>query len=731
MATIEAEAVARSEIHGLMVERPMRVPEVELVGRMPDSAFDEDHWLICYGGSHYIQATKLLYHVLLHCDGETPLEEIARRVSIDTEKELSTDQIRWLVENRLASSGLLLMPASAELEPAAPDPNRATARAGNGHRTAPVPAATPAADRQESVTKPLALRLGIRSRVPLLPYKLTAPITGVLQHLYWPPLMVAAIILSLGINMWLYRSADVLGSVQTVLFTPELALLLFAIDFAMRLFHEFGHAAALKRAGVSYGTIGFAFLIIWPVFYTDVTHAYRLNRAQRIRVDLGGMYFQLYVIIGLYIAYLLTNNPALLLSILFTGLSILEQFTPLIRFDGYYAAADIIGVPEPMSLIIPYVLDHLPWRRQAPKRLPPMRLFARFAFGAYLLLMVAFIIYPIFIVPIAGSAVFGAIVASGKFYWQQFVIAWLNHDVVPQIYSTLRLAMWLLMPLGLGLIVVRLIQGLVKLARSLTRAALRRWSGRRVWATWSMLGALLLSAASMVAPNAYAWTSLIVERQVASRFATVPPVIQPIVLSSSLAQPPADSGQEMASAPPPDAGRNMGQGILAPVPDAGVSRVIPMPVAVKPPPPVRMAQSAPPSSDADLMHDHELAVRSREVSRPMDVLPVPKPPVAASAMPALVDPPAPSPPSPPPAPTLAPSTSLLKQQPASQVPLPSTPPGSNPPPSATLSPLLGSAQASSPTALYSENHDSSRAALEQAAAFIASPAGRGAGARDR
>ncbi|WP_160163324.1 hypothetical protein, partial [Nitrolancea hollandica] len=563
-----------------MIERPLRAPEVELVGRMPDSAFDEDHWLICYGGSHYIQATKLLYHVLLHCDGETPLEEIARRVSEEAATELSTDQIRWLVENRLLTSGLLVVPAAAQPDrsPATPGANGTDARASNGTSAEPAPASAQDVKPQESVTKPRALRLGIRSRVPLLPYKITAPVTGLLQHLYWPPLMIAAVILSLGINVWLYRSGNVLSSVETVLFTPKLALLIFAIDLGMRLFHEFGHASALRRAGVPYGTIGFAFLIIWPVFYTDVTHAYRLNRAQRIRVDLGGMYFQLYVIIGLYIAYLFTNQPALLLAILFTGFSILEQFTPLIRFDGYYAAADIIGIPEPMSIIVPYVTDHLPWRRHKPKKLPTMRPFARFAYAIYLLLMIAFLIYPVFIVPIAGGAVLGAVVDSGKLYWHQFVIAWMNHDVIIQILSTLQFAMWLLMPLGFLLIAYRLLQGLGKAGRGLTRMALRRWSGRRVLAIWAMVGVLLLGTVGTAVPNAYVWASKVAERRLLEQTATVPPVIQSIVPGPVEAKAAGGSGAGQATAqastPPADRSSWSG-GLVDPLADASVSRMIP------------------------------------------------------------------------------------------------------------------------------------------------------------
>lgn len=708
------EAVERSENRVPMLERPLRAPEVELVGRMPDTAFDEDHWLICYGGSHYIQATKLLYHVLLHCDGETSLEEIAQRVSEEAEIDLSTDQIRWLVENRLSTSGLLVMPAPVEPDqpPAAPEANGTNTGSGNGTSAGSTSTDAPATAQQESVTKPRALRLGIRSRVPLLPYKITAPVTGALQHLYWPPLMFAAVILSLGINVWLYRSGDVLSSVETVLFTPKLALLIFAIDLGMRLFHEFGHAAALRRAGVPYGTIGFAFLIIWPVFYTDVTHAYRLNRAQRIRVDLGGMYFQLYVIIGLYIAYLLTNQPALLLAILFTGFSILEQFTPLIRFDGYYAAADIIGIPEPMSIIVPYVADNLPWRRHKPKRLPPMRPFARIGYAVYLFLMIAFLIYPVFIVPIAGGAVLGAIVDSGKLYWHEFVIAWLNHDAVMQIVATLQFAMWLLLPLGFALIAFRLLQGLGKAIRGLTRMALRRWSGRRVVATWGMMALLLLAAAGMAVPNAYAWASGVAERQMAAQMATVPPVIQAIVPGPVEAQTPEDpgAGQALTSASAPSADQHSNR-------------------ATTP----QVAQVPPALGDTNSGQDYQLAMDSGSGSPRQDGPPAhPSDPVAPITNPAPVTRPAPSPtpgpspelsPNPTPAPRPAPGPTPDPGPSPTPTPAPSTspPPAPTPAPSTSLLSPLPSSSKSPPKGKQSSN--SSQASTPSPAQGSAHPSG--------
>ena len=55
--------------------------------------------------------------------------------------------------------------------------------------------------------------------------------------------------------------------------------------------HEIGHATATRYGGAEPGVMGAGIYIVWPAFYTDVTDAYRLNRSGRLRIDLGGVYF--------------------------------------------------------------------------------------------------------------------------------------------------------------------------------------------------------------------------------------------------------------------------------------------------------------------------------------------------------------------------------------------------------------------------------------------------------
>lgn len=420
---------------------------------MQGMSYTERKWLICLDGTQYVQATELLYHLLLHADGATPVDEIARLVSAETGRAVSGDEMRWLIVNKLGGSGLIEWPAPADAK--------------RGGAETPPGAGN---------TLPPSRILAIKHRFPLLPYPVTAPAAALLHHLYWPPLIVLVVIAAAAINVWIYRGSDFVNGLVTLFYRPELVLFLFAVDTITRLFHELGHASALRRAGARHGTIGFALYVFFPVYYTDVSHAYRLNRLQRIRVDLGGIYFDLISIIVLYTAYRFTGYAPLILMITLIGLGILRQFTPFIRFDGYYLIADLMGVPDPMALLVPAIRDHLPWRSGKPKSTPHLHRIAMLILWGYVLLIVAFLTRPLLLLGVAGGAVLQQLPQSGLAIVSEFVFAFRHHDLVTQLAATLELVFWLFIPLGLGLFAFGLLRMFARGQILLARALYRRFS---------------------------------------------------------------------------------------------------------------------------------------------------------------------------------------------------------------------------------------------------------------
>jgi len=123
---------------------PRRAAGVDLLGPT-DAGAHGDHWLVCVNGSRYVQATRRLYLVLLHSDGRTSVDEIARRVSSSLGRRLTADHVRWLLQERLAPAGLIAISPSPGGSPSGP---------------------------QQGTTQLRTPLLAIRHRLPILPYRL-------------------------------------------------------------------------------------------------------------------------------------------------------------------------------------------------------------------------------------------------------------------------------------------------------------------------------------------------------------------------------------------------------------------------------------------------------------------------------------------------------------------------------------------------------------------------------
>ena len=99
--------------------------------------------------------------------------------------------------------------------------------------------------------------------------------------------------------------------------------------------------------------MGFGVYYIYPAFYTDCTEELPSGPLGPAGVDLGGVYFDLLTALALVAAYAWTRQVALLAGALAIDWEILDQFSPVMRYDGYWALADLVGVPDFYSLLRP------------------------------------------------------------------------------------------------------------------------------------------------------------------------------------------------------------------------------------------------------------------------------------------------------------------------------------------------------------------------------------------
>ncbi len=127
--------------------------------------------------------------------------------------------------------------------------------------------------------------------------------------------------------------------------------------------------------------------LVWPAFFTNVTDAYRLGRAGRVRTDLGGVYFNAVFALALAAAFLATGYQPLIAAVVLIHLEMVQQLVPSLRFDGYFILADLIGVPDLFRRIGPTLRSMIPGQPADP-RVRGLKRAARVTLTAWVLLIV-------------------------------------------------------------------------------------------------------------------------------------------------------------------------------------------------------------------------------------------------------------------------------------------------------------------------------------------------------
>ena len=230
----------------------------------------------------------------------------------------------------------------------------------------------------------------------VIPPTVTNAITGFFSVLYFPPVLVLVLVASLAAHAWLYLIHGVGKSVHDVLYSPGLILILFVAFVLSAAFHEIGHGAGLRYGGGTVRAMGAGLYLVYPVFYTDITDAYRLGRGGKLRTSLGGFYFNLIFSLGVLGLYAITRAEFLLIVMALIDLEIIYQMLPFVRMDGYWILADLTGIPDFFSQMGAFVRSTFGKREGEIADLKPWA-------------KTVFIIYMVIVVPVIALLVFFAI----------------------------------------------------------------------------------------------------------------------------------------------------------------------------------------------------------------------------------------------------------------------------------------------------------------------------------
>lgn len=120
----------------------------------------------------------------------------------------------------------------------------------------------------------------------------------------------------------------------------------------VKVLHESGHALACRHFGLRVPTIGVAFIVMWPVMYTDATEAWRLtSRRARILIAAAGMLTELTIACYATLAWVLLPDGLLRSAVFMLAtttwiMSLAVNLNPFMKFDGYYLFSDILDIPN-------------------------------------------------------------------------------------------------------------------------------------------------------------------------------------------------------------------------------------------------------------------------------------------------------------------------------------------------------------------------------------------------
>ena len=121
---------------------------------------------------------------------------------------------------------------------------------------------------------------------------------------------------------------------------------------AAKTLHELGHAYTARRHCVKVGHMGLAFLVMWPMLYTDTSDSWKLRDARtRFAIAFAGLRTELLLAGWATLGWALLDDGALRNGLFFLAttswvLTLSINASPFMRFDGYFLLSDALDLPN-------------------------------------------------------------------------------------------------------------------------------------------------------------------------------------------------------------------------------------------------------------------------------------------------------------------------------------------------------------------------------------------------
>lgn len=193
-------------------------------------------------------------------------------------------------------------------------------------------------------------------RVPLVRpnrfLKKTEPLSRIFFTKAWWSFIGICLLLGLFLTS---RQWDQFTHTFSHFFTFE-GLFYFALSMVfVKCLHELGHGYAATRYGCKISTMGVAFIVCFPVLFTDTTDSWRLDsRKKRLIISSAGVAVEISLAVIATLLWAFLEDGPLRSAAFFVAttswiMSLLVNLNPLMRFDAYHFLSDALGVQNLQS----------------------------------------------------------------------------------------------------------------------------------------------------------------------------------------------------------------------------------------------------------------------------------------------------------------------------------------------------------------------------------------------
>ncbi len=172
------------------------------------------------------------------------------------------------------------------------------------------------------------------------------------RFLFTPAFFVVSLmVILLGVIITLSNWSD-LGYSFKGLYRITTIFKLWVAIFLIGIIHELGHALTCKYFGGEVREMGFLLIYLQPAFFTNVSDAWLFKeKSKKLWVTFAGIYVHLFLWASATLLWRITDietglNSFLFVMMLASGIILLFNFNPLMKFDAYYLLSDYLEIPN-------------------------------------------------------------------------------------------------------------------------------------------------------------------------------------------------------------------------------------------------------------------------------------------------------------------------------------------------------------------------------------------------